>query len=238
MGSIVGLLYDDVENPFTFLFSGTISQFRSELSDVFPRTAPRFTTIIPSGRTGWMKFYSQSDIALLGASLNFNSGAGANAGAHDNGQNFTHRTLTVDPTTLTIPVFAPTCSFGIAPSSANHPAGGGSGSVNVTGNLGCLWTGGEQRCLDYNYLRRVGNANGALGYAVAANPTTSARTGTLTIGGQTFTVTQAGNCGAVTIDQTGLPNGTVGTSYNQTLTASGARPLTPSPSPPEPCRTD
>ena len=37
-----------------------------------------------------------------------------------------------------------------------------------------------------------GSGNGSVSYNVAANMGTSSRTGTMTIGGQTFTVTQAG----------------------------------------------
>ncbi|HSC27807.1 MAG TPA: BACON domain-containing carbohydrate-binding protein, partial [Vicinamibacterales bacterium] len=36
-----------------------------------------------------------------------------------------------------------------------------------------------------------GSGNGTVGYNVAANTTTSTRTGTLTIAGKTFTVSQA-----------------------------------------------
>ena len=39
-----------------------------------------------------------------------------------------------------------------------------------------------------------GTGNGTVSYTVAANTATNARTGTLTIAGQTVTVTQAGAC--------------------------------------------
>ena len=51
----------------------------------------------------------------------------------------------------------------------------------------------EQRRLDHDYLRRQRQGNGTVGYSVAANASTSSRTGTLTIAGQTFTVTQDGS---------------------------------------------
>ena len=38
----------------------------------------------------------------------------------------------------------------------------------------------------------TGSGNGTVNYSIAANAGTTSRTGTMTIGGQTFTVTQAG----------------------------------------------
>jgi hypothetical protein len=81
LGALFGILYDDAENPLSFTFTAGVCQFRSSLSSNFPRVAPRFEQFIPAGRSGWAKFYSQSDIALLGAQLNFNANAGTAANA-------------------------------------------------------------------------------------------------------------------------------------------------------------
>jgi hypothetical protein len=78
------------------------------LSSSFPRTAPRFEQFIPAGRSGWAKFYSQSDVGLLGAQLNFNANAGTTANAFNQGHNLHKLTLTT-AATLTIPVFPPNC---------------------------------------------------------------------------------------------------------------------------------
>ena len=50
--------------------------------------------------------------------------------------------------------------------------------------------GSEQRGVDNRHLRRQWHGNGTVTYSVAANTGASARTGTMTIAGQTFTVTQ------------------------------------------------
>lgn len=68
LGTLMGFLYDDAENVFTHSFSGS-SQFRSEMTNSFPATAPPFETVIPAGRTGWGKYFSQSDIGLLGSAM-------------------------------------------------------------------------------------------------------------------------------------------------------------------------
>jgi hypothetical protein len=107
IGSIFGLLFDDTEKPFSFSFSSQRCQFISSLSNNFPRTVPRFETVIPAGQSGWMKFWSPSDDAgLLGAVFNRNPNAQTVAGAFNGGRNL--HILTLSPrVTLTIPVFPP-----------------------------------------------------------------------------------------------------------------------------------
>ena len=86
------------------------------------------------------------------------------------------------------------CNFSISLASQNFTACGGTGTVNVTATTGCNWiaTGSDSWITITSGSSGVGN--GAVSYSVAVN-TGPARTGTLTIAGQTFTVTQdAGPC--------------------------------------------
>jgi hypothetical protein len=111
LGSIFGLLYDDAEKPFSFAFGATTCQFRAAISNNFPRTAPRFETIIPASRSGWMKLTSSDNGAIVGAALNFNAIAGnpANAAAAFNHGHNLHMLDFSATATLTIPVFPPSC---------------------------------------------------------------------------------------------------------------------------------
>ncbi|MBK7598959.1 MAG: hypothetical protein IPJ07_10750 [Acidobacteria bacterium] len=106
LSSLFGLLYDDVENSYSFSISGGC-QLRTVLSDTSPRTAPRFGSIIPTGRTGWMKLWSNSEIGILGAMINKNPNQ-ASRTAFNGGHNLHALKLTAAPT-LTIPVFEPSC---------------------------------------------------------------------------------------------------------------------------------
>jgi hypothetical protein len=82
------------------------------------------------------------------------------------------------------------CSFAISPMAATVQASGGSGTVAVTAPGGCTWTAGSNASSWLTIASGVsGNGNGSVGYRAAAN-TGAQRTGTLTIAGQTFTVTQ------------------------------------------------
>jgi hypothetical protein len=105
---VFGILYDDAEAPFSFSFSPGLCQFRSLITNSFPRTAPRFEQIVPAGRSGWLKLGMQTDGAISGAALNFNVNAATSANAFNQGHNLHKLTLTPSAT-LTIPVFPPSC---------------------------------------------------------------------------------------------------------------------------------
>ncbi len=81
------------------------------------------------------------------------------------------------------------CTFAINPTSANFPAAGGNASVAVTAPTGCTWTAVSQAAWITITSGSSGSGNGTVNYTVAQN-TGAARTGTMTIAGQTFTVTQ------------------------------------------------
>jgi hypothetical protein len=108
VGTLFGLLYDDLEVGASFTISGNC-QLRNSLSNNFPRTAPRFEQHIPAGRTGWMKIYSQSEgVGIVGSSILFNPNASSNTGAFNQGHNLHKLTLT-NTTTLTLPVYPFIC---------------------------------------------------------------------------------------------------------------------------------
>lgn len=88
-----------------------------------------------------------------------------------------------------------TCTYSISPTSASSPATGGSGTVTVTAGAGCAWTAVSNSTFITVTSGASGSGNGSVTYSVASNPNTTARTGTLTIAGQTHTVTQAGTGG-------------------------------------------
>jgi hypothetical protein len=106
--TIFGQLFDDQEKSFNFCATTAACQFRSQLSNNFPRTAPLFDRVIPAGRSGWMKFWSTSEAGILGAVINHNAQAGTAPGAFKQGHNLHKLTLTPSAV-LTIPVFAPSC---------------------------------------------------------------------------------------------------------------------------------
>lgn len=116
IGTLTGLLFDDSENAYSFALTTGACQLRSTLSNTFPRTVPRYETIIPAGRSGWMKFSAADPtVGLLGATLNFNPNAGVTGNAFNSGHNMHKLTLnntgagSTGAPNIVIPVFPPTC---------------------------------------------------------------------------------------------------------------------------------
>ena len=83
----------------------------------------------------------------------------------------------------------PSCTYSIAPTSQQIDLSGGVGSVNVTTAAGCAWTASSNATWIVITGGASGTGNGTVTFAVATS-TTGARTGTLTIAGQTATVQQ------------------------------------------------
>ncbi len=105
LGTLFGVLYDDAEQALSFSVTGTC-QLRSSLTNNFPRTTPRFETFIPAGRTGWLKLFSQSDIALVGAMINYNANAASSAGAFNGAHNL-HKLTLSSAGSFIVPIFPP-----------------------------------------------------------------------------------------------------------------------------------
>jgi hypothetical protein len=82
------------------------------------------------------------------------------------------------------------CTYSISPTTRNVAAGADSGTVSVTSASGCTWTASSNTPWLTIASGQSGTGNGTVAYAVQANEG-GARTGTLTIAGQTFTVAQA-----------------------------------------------
>jgi len=114
----------------------------------------------------------------------------ANAGAARSG------TITIASQTFTLAQAAP-CTYSIAPTGLNAPAAASSGTVNVSTASTCGWSATSNAAFLTITSGATGAGNGAVAFNVAAN-TGAARTGTMTIAGQTFSVTQAGVAPACT----------------------------------------
>jgi Putative binding domain, N-terminal/Viral BACON domain len=107
--------------------------------------------------------------------------ASTNAGARSGTVSIAGRTVTINQ--------LPGCSFTIAPQSAGVSFAGGAGKVTVNGSPGCAWTAVSNAEWIQIASGASGNGNGEVTYTVLPS-VGAARSGTLTIAGQTFTVQQ------------------------------------------------
>lgn len=106
IGSLFGILYNDIEIGYSFTANLGTCQLRAPLTQNFPRTAPRYPDVVPPGRSGWMKLWigtTSDEAALVGATINANSTIDGYRGGHN-----LHK-LTLGSATLTIPLFPPSC---------------------------------------------------------------------------------------------------------------------------------
>ncbi len=101
----------------------------------------------------------------------------------------------------------PACSFSLAPTSATPGVGGGAAGVNVMAASSCNWMAQSNTSWITITGGAPGSGNGTVNYTVAAN-TGGARTGSMTIAGQTFSVMQTGCSYNLTpTNQSFTPNG-------------------------------
>jgi hypothetical protein len=114
VGSIFGLLFDDAEQSQSFVQGSLGCHNVLTLSNTTPRTVPRFDSVIPAGRTGWMKIWigggsTSAATGFLGSMIVYNQQARVN---FEGGHNLHHLTLvprgtisTAGDNGITVPVF-------------------------------------------------------------------------------------------------------------------------------------
>jgi hypothetical protein len=86
------------------------------------------------------------------------------------------------------------CSVSIDPESATSPASGGAGApIDVSAASDCTWTATTAETWITVTAGAAGSGDGSVGYSVEENAG-DARTGTITVGTTTFTLSQAAAC--------------------------------------------
>ena len=104
LGTLFAIIYDDAENTFSTSFSGTCHLELSIGAGNLPRVVGGWNALLPAGHTAWMKFWSTSDLGILGAAINFNAGASGFNGGHN-----LHKLTLSAANVYTVPVFPPAC---------------------------------------------------------------------------------------------------------------------------------
>src|SRR5574338_159874 len=103
-------------------------------------------------------------------------------------------TITIAGITFTVTQAANSCTYSLTPTSVSAASTGISSSgISVVTGTSCSWTATSNNAWITVTAGANGTGPGTVTYTVAANPGTTVRTGTITIAGITFTVTQAAN---------------------------------------------
>lgn len=142
----------------------------------------------PSG-VGWQTFVNDSWITVTSGGSGSGNGAvnysvAANTGSARTG------TMIIAGRVFTVTQDALACSYSISPMSASYTSAGGSGIVSVIAGSGCAWTAVSGASWITITSGASGSGNGAVNYSVATNAG-AARSGTITVASQTFTITQS-----------------------------------------------
>lgn len=137
--------------------------------------------------------------------------------ANNNGQARTG-TVTVGGETFTVQQEGATCSYSLRPASYQAGRGADDVSVSVTAPAGCAWTATSNAGWIAVADGRSGSGNGTVRLLVEANPG-APRTGTVSIGGQTFTLQQNGLECRNTIDPASQNAGPGGAEMSVNVTA-------------------
>ncbi len=109
--------------------------------------------------------------------------------------------IVVGSSIFTLTQTAANCTVSLGSPGASLPASGGAGSLTVQAN--CAWTAITSASWIQLTVPPTGNADATVSFVLTANPGAGARTGTITVGGQSFSVRQAGGVCSITV---GVPS--------------------------------
>jgi uncharacterized protein (TIGR03437 family) len=87
----------------------------------------------------------------------------------------------------------PPCTYSLSHTSRTYMSGATSGIIGVTTQAGCAWTASvDQNWVSFTKSTSL-NGSDSITYSIAANTSGATRTATLTIAGQSVTITQSGS---------------------------------------------
>lgn len=145
----------------------------------------------PAG-CSWTAASNVTWITITSGSSGSGAGSVAYSVAANAGTTSRVGTLTIGGQTFQVTQAGQTCIYTLSPTSVSVSGGGSTGSANVSALTGCPWTATSNVSWVSITGGASGSGSGAVNYSIAANPTTTPRTGTMTIAGQTFTISQGG----------------------------------------------
>jgi hypothetical protein len=153
-------------------------------NDTVQVTAPAGCTWTASSSTSWAQLGATTGTGS--AQLPYQVQASTDTAARTAVLTIGGRTLTITQNGVT-----PACSYDLTPATSNFVATGGSSTVHVATGTGCAWTAvSNMPWITIPSQGASGSGTADVAYTVAANTTTSTRSGTITIGGKVHTVTQ------------------------------------------------
>ena len=107
-GGLIGILYDEAEQPYTFFLSGDCSGSNINFNFMTPRIlSGGVDGVVGNGRSGWIRIWHGTGKALLGAVLINNSRP--STAFFSSGGHIMHKLTLNTSAVVTIPLFIPAC---------------------------------------------------------------------------------------------------------------------------------
>jgi hypothetical protein len=170
----------------------------------------------------WTAVSADSWITISGGATGTGNGTVSLSIAANAGSTPRTGTLTIAGQTVTVTQQAVACTTTISPTSVLAPDNLTTGTVSVTSPTGCAWTATSNVAWITIDSGATGTGPGAVAYTIAVNPDTTIRTGSMTIGGQTFGVSQSGRSCVATFNPSSTSVGAAGGGFTvDVLIASG-----------------
>lgn len=114
------------------------------------------------------------------------------------------------------------CTYSLSPVSGAFSSSGGTGSITVTAAAGCPWSSAASDGWLTITGGSSGTGTGAINYTVAATSNGTSRSATISVAGQTHTVTQTGRGCSAGLSPARISQGAASASVNVSLTMSAA----------------
>jgi len=154
---------------------------------------PGSVSVSTSSGCSWTASSGASFVHITSGSSGSGNGTVSYTVDANSGSNSRTGILTVAGQSFTISqAGAGTCSFAINPASASFGRAGGSGNISVSTSSGCSWTAQSMSPFFIHIVSGTsGTGPGTVVYQVDANADSASRTGSLTVAGKTFTVSQS-----------------------------------------------
>ncbi|MEO7271556.1 MAG: BACON domain-containing carbohydrate-binding protein [Vicinamibacterales bacterium] len=170
--------------PCTYAISASTQSFTA------PAAAGSVSVTAPAG-CAWTAASSASWLTVTSGASGTGNGSVADSAAANPSSVARSATLTIAGQTVAINQAGVPCSYVISATSQAFATTGGTGTVTVTAPSGCAWTSSSNASWVTVTSGGSGNGTSTLTFSVAANTGSTARNTTVTIAGQTFTVSQA-----------------------------------------------
>jgi len=154
---------------------------------------PGSVNVIAPNGCSWTASSTVGWVSITSGSTGSGNGTVAFSVNANNTGNTLSGTLNVAGQTFTVNEGPVACTYSLSSNGVSLTANGGTGSVNVIAPVGCSWTSSTDSATWLTITNGFsGSGNGTVSYSAVANGGVSSRSGNLTVGGQTFAVSETG----------------------------------------------